>query len=308
MGKSDNDDARPSRKRRLNVIFFVDAAKTRSFSMPLGRLNLVLVLVAALIVWSGTSAVALVWLAKDRWDAAERVRAALATIFEYETRHDHVYDVAYPSGSKVARPSVASEGPAKNEAPKAQSESSAPSGSSAASTSLSAKAAPPASTEKDPGSVAAAELAAPAVAATVAAAAPAAADAAADAVAINVSNPVLEAGANSIELRFDLTSKDGKLAEGYLWAVAEFRNDADGKTLYIGAPQSIEPGANGEPAHPQRSAIFSIRRQKKKSFSFKLAKGQTGTFTSVKIGVMDKSGQKRTTYNVPVDIKIAQSG
>jgi len=303
MGKSDNDDATPSRKRRLNVIYFVDAAKTRSFSMPLGRLNLVLVLVAALVVWSGTSAVALVWLAKDRWNAAERVRAALATIFEYETRHDHVYDVAYPSGSKAARPSVASEGAAKGEAPKAHGESPVSSGSSATSTALAAKAAPPAAAPKEQ----AAEVVAPQAAPIVASAA-APSDPEVGAVAINVSNPVLEAGPNSIELRFDLTSKDGKLAEGYLWAVAEFRNDADGKTQYIGAPASIEPGENGEPAHPQRSAIFSIRRQKKKSFSFKLAKGQTGTFTSVKIGVMDKSGQKRTTYNVPVDIKIAQSG
>ena len=70
-----------------------------------------------------------------------------------------------------------------------------------------------------------------------------------------------------LELRFDLTNKSSTRAEGYIWAVAEFRPD-EGGVKYLGAPGSIDTGADGEPSRPERSVVFGIRHFKKKSFSF----------------------------------------
>ena len=44
----------------------------------------------------------------------------------------------------------------------------------------------------------------------------------------------------------------------------------------------------------------------KKSFSFPFIKDKAGMFTGVKIGVMDRSGDERTTYRVPVEIRVGK--
>jgi hypothetical protein len=89
------------RKRRLNVIYFVDSARTRSFSVPIGRLNVLLFGFLALLTWSVASVALLVWLGQDRREVSERLHTALATIFEYEQRNDQVYEMAYPNGTRV---------------------------------------------------------------------------------------------------------------------------------------------------------------------------------------------------------------
>ena len=76
----------------------------------------------------------------------------------------------------------------------------------------------------------------------------------------------------------------------------------------ITAIGTVGATATGEPAYPQRSAVFSIRRYKKKSFTFPYVKDKAGTFTTVRIGVMDRSGGSRMTYNVPVEVQVGAKG
>ncbi len=278
MGKSDPDTSAAPRKRKLNVIYFVDSARTRSFAVPLSRLNVMLFGALALMTWSVASAFLILWLSHDKEQIAERLRTSLATVFEYESRHDDVYNIAYPPAGK------------------------------AASTTLAAKAVPAPST---PAAPAVTPPPAPVVSDSKAEVAgqtkPDAAKAEeTDQSSVVVSNPVLAAGAAALDLQFDLTNKsDAERVEGFIWAVAEFKTD-QGETLFIGAPAEIGVQADGEPEHPTKSALFNIRRFKKKGFSFPFIKNKPGMFTGVKIGVTDRSGANKTTYKVPVEIRVGK--
>lgn len=270
MGKSDPDAKASSRKRQLNVIYFVDSARTRSFALSLSRLNVILFAALALLTWSVAAVFLIVWLTKDREEVAGQLRHQLATVFEYEARHDNAYDIAYPPAGKATATRVAA----------------APVASAPATP-------PPAEETKAP---AAAESAAGA----------ATTDAAEEGGAVTVSNPVLAAGSNALEMEFDLTNKsENDRAEGFIWAVAEFKTD-QGEKIFIGAPSGIQVQPDGEPKLPTKSASFNIRRFKKKGFSFPFVKDKSGVFTSVKIGVMSRDGEDKTTYNVPVEIRVGK--
>jgi hypothetical protein len=119
---------------------------------------------------------------------------------------------------------------------------------------------------------------------------------------IKIDNPVLELGTRALELRFDIRSRGNARAEGYVWAVAEYKTDS-GKNLYIGAPPSIEVQANGEPLFPKKSNKFAVRYFKRKKLSFPIDKKEPGTFVGIKIGVMSNTGDDRMNYKVPVNIR-----
>lgn len=314
MGKSDPETARVQRKRQLNVIYFIDSARTRSFALPLGRLNLLLIGAGTLGIWSISSLVVIGCLLRDREDMASRLRGSLATIFDYETRDEHVFDLAYPNlpakgetekNLAAARDNVESAG-AKGDETNSEAAmrlaARAPSQQRSSGISLPAppaapKAEAPAGDEKEGDS----------------AAKPAGSEGSGDEgddeakpstrePAVVVGNPVIATTPRALELRFDLTSKDatGRI-EGYIYAVAEFKPDK-GDRIFIGAPIDIQVTEAGEPAFPLKSVLFAIRRFKQKSFSFPLPKGASGTFTGVQIGVLDRTGSNRTTYKVPIKI------
>lgn len=306
-----------TRRRTLNIIYFVDSARTKSIAIPMSRITVLLFGTVLLVAWSLASVGIIVYLGKDRLALAERLRGSLATIFEYESRYDGVYDTAYPAGDKAAILSPAVAAVAAPQLPRATPAKSGkpvepPAGSdfAAADEEGSGDApfvGPPA--QANPGGLSAKAPLAAGTAAAVAAA-PKTASVAGEATAtasgpspVTVSHPVLEAKHEALELRFDLANKHGDKAEGYLWAVAEFHAESGGVT-YVAAPSGFELSPAGEPINPGKSAFFSIRRFKKKSFTFTMAKGQSGIVTNVRIGVTDRSGLKRTTYNVPVEIKI----
>lgn len=316
MGKTVPDAVKGTRKRTLSVIYFVDSARTRSFQIPLMRLNVVLFALLGMMTWSVASVFLIVWLGKGQEDLSTRLRQSLATVFEYETRYDDVYDVAYPPASKTApaqaQPVAAAPQGAKPAAPQAPStaelaEKLADGGGidalkKAANQALAAKVAADkaAATKPAPASMAKAEE-------------PAGADAEPETgkgaePAVVVGNPVLESKSNALQLDFDLTSKStNDRVEGYIYAVAELTTDK-GEKLYIGAPSEIQVKEDGEPRFPLKSALFGIKRYKKKSFSFPLEPGRTGIVTRVKIGVMDRSGSSKSTYNVPVEIRVGDKG
>lgn len=302
MGKADPDATKSGRRRQLNVIYFIDSARTRSFSLSLGQLNVLLLLFFGTIVWSVASVGLIVWLADGQGQLAGQLRTALTTVFEYETRYEGAYEVAYPTGDKTSRPTMAS-APSEAKAVDVQARPTAPAESTGAITGT----APPEDEAADTSQpVADVEESSPSSAAPPVQPAVSGDPVPSEELAVAVGNPVLEASGNALELRFDLTSKASQdRAEGYVWAVAEFTAD-DGQKMYIGAPSSIQVKADGEPTYPQRSAIFGIKRFKKKIFSFPLIKEKAGTFTGVRIGVMDRNGTNKTTYNVPVQIRVGK--
>lgn len=348
---SDLEGGKPNaRKRKLNLIYFVDSARTKSLSIPLGRLKVLIACQLFLLAWSVGSIGAIVWLLRGKIELRTQLEDSLTTIFEYESRYDRVYDIAYPADMKPDTTPIAGTGASKDFAtdqklpvPTAADttrpvETKKPAASDMAANDLKLKTTAPTTTAvaasaaapvpKSDTATARANQKPVTVVPSVAKEQPAVAATPADSesksepkpskasdaakskkdleVLISITNPVIEPKVNELELRFDLTNRSGQArAEGYLWAVAEFQT-VDGRKVFLGAPSEIDVNESGEPRNPQLSASFGIKHYKKKSFSFPYSKQSPGIFTAIRIGVMDKSGSDRTTYHVPIDIRVPQ--
>ena len=61
---------------------------------------MLLALFALVLIWSLASVFILAGMVKDRQTLNDRVAKSLSTIFEYQTRYDGVYELAYPGSQK----------------------------------------------------------------------------------------------------------------------------------------------------------------------------------------------------------------
>lgn len=91
-----------SKNRVLNVLYFVDANKTKSFQMSLTAIYALTAALVVLVSWSGVST----WLLVEEFNTAqyrqERITQLRATIFNYQKRYDAIYERSYPTSDAVA--------------------------------------------------------------------------------------------------------------------------------------------------------------------------------------------------------------
>ena len=313
MGKS-HVEPKPQAvsQRRLNIIYFVDSAKTRSVSIPIGRLNILIAFIFIIFSWSFISLFVIAWLGVEQRELSTRLKASLATIFEYQSRFDNVYELAYPpamhlpdAGFDPALTGLRAEEYA--EQPSGETMASSGSQRPSAPASVESPAAPvidPKVEQKrltvdavvakpepkaDPGPVASASSQQ---------------GASGSESFVSVGNTALERSPHGISLNFELTNRSTKTrTEGYIWAIAEFSGD-DGQRQFVGAPRELKLSANGEPINPEKATYFGIKRFKKQSFQFSLMKGRPGVITSVRIGVMDLSGERRKTHRLSTELRV----
>lgn len=96
-----------------------------------------------------------------------------------------------------------------------------------------------------------------------------------------------------MELSFAIrNSKSPDKADGYIWSVLSLQ-DRDGKITYIGSPSGIKIDEKGDLIKPGKGANwYSIRYYKAKSFYFRLGEQQRGKVKEILIGMMDLTGNK----------------
>ena len=306
MSRATSERVPKPRRRRLSIVYFVDAARTRTFSMPL---SLALVGLGALLVvvgWSATSAALLVWQGLKAEEQGQSLRQALATIFEYEVQNDDVFDRAYPATAKpgaVPVPPPAPKSPAaaltaKTPPPK-PAVAQPPAAASPVHVAANATAVPPAKPAPSP---AVAGHAATATDPANAASSRHSAD------GVEVTGARVEATAKGLVVRFDLSNAgEQDRAEGLLLAVAAFKSDK-GDVRFYGAPHGVQVDASGVPTEPLKAMGFAIKRFKQKSLTLPLPPGEHGEFTAVDIIIMDVDGHQETKVHVPVQIRVGRSG
>jgi hypothetical protein len=125
---------------------------------------------------------------------------------------------------------------------------------------------------------------------------------------VGIGRPVLLTHLNSLELKFDLTTRPGvDFADGYIFAVAEFISD-QGEKLFIGAPKDIAVSDKGVPTQPLKATSFAIKRFKQKGLKFPLIPNKFGTFTKVHIAVIGNQGQAISSYDLQVKLHIGKQG
>ncbi len=94
---SDHPRKRFERTRYLNVIYFIDANRTRTLKFSIGTSYLTVGALTVAVVWS---LIATGLLIRDRFVIAEmstHSKSLLDTVFNYQTRYDEVYEKAYPN-------------------------------------------------------------------------------------------------------------------------------------------------------------------------------------------------------------------
>lgn len=308
MGQMNQEPkAQGAPQRRLNIIYFIDSAKTRSMTISLGKFKLIISLIFLVLVWFFASFFVIGWLGREQIALVARLKASLTTIFEYQSRFDNVYEAAYPPATPrdevsfdpapaglraedyLERQAAESPGastpggelpqaavPPPAPPPQAEVPSSSPAGPEVAAASDALKdSSETKSTTAPPGDL-----------------------------TVTVDNATLERGSNFVSLHFELANRSTHLrAEGYIWAVAEFIGE-DGQKIFLGAPRHLKLNAGGDPSNPAKATYFGIKRFKKQSFNFPIPKGRPGTFTAVRIVVMDLTGEHRKAYRLTTELRV----
>lgn len=90
-----------TRNRILNVLYFVDANKTKSFKMSLRTVYAFVATLGILLVWSFVSTLLLYQEAQVADYRQERITDLLSTIFSYQQRYDAIYERSYPTAPKT---------------------------------------------------------------------------------------------------------------------------------------------------------------------------------------------------------------
>jgi hypothetical protein len=252
---------RQERKRYLNVIYFIDSNRTRTLKFSIGKSYFTVGLVSAALIWSIVSASLLV---RDRFIIAgmeSHTQSLLATVFNYQTRYDEVYEKAYPDNdSSFLANAVADE--------KAEDDKASAAASGAMS--LSAKAAPmPTPKEK-------------------AVSAPAAAQAVSTEPPLSIDNfsPSIHDKTLLIRLSLKNLSSPNKTS-GSVRALAKFV-DKDNKAYSLESHPRATGDETGNDEH------FNIRYFKNKAFYFEIPKGvSSGKFLEVTVTIKDDAGRSK---------------
>jgi len=295
MGKSHPDASKDQRQRprQLSIIYFVDAARTHTMTISFGRLRLLGGGLLCLFLWSIGSVFLTVHFVRAKVRLQTHLKQALSSIFEYETRDEQVFDIAYPPVSKSPVPTALVEAPVVAAPPSVAQQAPSPAVASVPAVGSSQADAPAdkgAMPTDDPG------LSANKSALPVDKAAPKSTEP----VQVLLGKVQFESSQAGLNLQMELTNKSSsKRVEGYIYAVAEFVSD-QGEHFFISSPKGLKADAAGAEFTPQKSVRFGISRFKDKRFSFAITDGMVGAFTKVRVELIGRDDSSRSTYDFSV--------
>ncbi len=264
-----------NRKRFLNVIYFVDSNKTKTFKFSLRASYVAISLLVIMLFWSMFSTALLVSNYNRAAVRSQRIRNLLATIFNYQTRYDKVYEKTYPM--KLHANDAATVTAVNKDSEKADPES-----KPEATISLAAKPAPQAvatatagKTESTPDPPKRAKP------------------------QVKVEKFKVNTKPDGLSLKFAVKNLDRpNKANGYVIGFAKFLG-LNGTTRLVTSPSDIK---EGEPINKwalPRGHRFSIRYYTQKTLDFDLPDKNGGSFESIKIIVGSKNNEPlEFVYNI----------
>jgi hypothetical protein len=333
MERSSKQLAQSDRTRYLNIVYFVESARSHTIRINLKYARWAVGFVAIIVTWAAGSVFWILSLKNHVHDTRQRLESSLTTIFDYQIKNDRVFEIAYPADATKSYYSEAAQLASNNPVMDPKSTNPSSGSSSPSSSAQTASRAPEVTVSNQPssstvtGSIAKTQpdekpisartdpKQAPAVSSTTTSNAPtqkstivAASFDSTTPVRSDNAKPLIEvSGAkisraeNKIELNFDINNRRTERAAGYIWAVAAF-SSPDGKTSHSGAPYHVQIDTNSGKITSVRSAYrFAILRYKKKNFEFKTPATKDWKLTKVTIHFTDVNHQKEDVVNVPVD-------
>ena len=254
-----------STQRHVNLIYFVDAAKTKTIRVSLRTASIVMMASAFVVIWAFFAGVLLLRMQAKQSDLRAELSTSRSVIFEYQTLHDGVFEQAYPelnerrySGKPASKPTGAEVGTG---------------GVTGVITDTPEKAKVIAREDsKSP---------------------------------VSLSNPTIVPRDGGFELFFDLRNRQAALkAEGYIWAVAAMEK-LGGERLNVTVPKTMTVSTTGEPLNRDQGQRFGIRRYSRRSFVFALPPHFEGRVLTVDIAFSGDGDKYHSSYMIPVNMRFS---
>lgn len=277
----------------MNVIYFVDSNKTRSFRISVSRFRWLLGLGIFVLVWSLASPYLLSDAVLQRSQLKSRLHGAMATIFEYQVRYDGVYETSYPNSDELLSAAKENETNQPTEVANPKAVIAKRSKSSPRKTTVK-KETKKISTKKS-------SLAAKAARKKTKTAEKLATVGSSDtSFNVKIESTKVKVKSGQVNLSFAIRNGNSpRRAEGFVFGVAEYQL-SDGGVRYVPSPSSMQVDAKtGEPKNPKEAFRYSIRYYKAKDLIFSPPAGVSGSYKSIRLVVLSKEGESST---VMVDV------
>jgi hypothetical protein len=260
------------RKKYLNVIYFIDSDKTRSFKLPLNIAYTFLAGATFLGLWLFTSMACLYLDQKKIGADKAQIQNLLSVIFQYQTRYDEIFEIAYeglnsPATAKIEKKSETAPAPKQTVAEEI--------------------------VEKGETTPTAAPATEPAVAE----------DGTAEngEFSVQIENMKEHLYGNELQASFDIRNLQGsQKASGFIWGVAKIEKE-DGQIVYLTSPTSVNVDQTGEAKNIAQAYKFSIKFFKSKTLTFALPNA-AGFVKEISVYVSDSEGQGKKGETLPVNI------
>lgn len=268
----------PKRKKELNIIYFVDANKTHSFRIPFKIVAVIITLFCITGLWSVLSGIWVYNKYQKSQSISDRLSQTLATIFDYQTKYNGVYEMAYPDKKDqeennlgaLHQQSVDSQKIRQKIHEQQQKEKFRSLYDSVSDGELEV------SLKWDDND---------------------------NTWPVKIEDAVLYRGKDqkAYELNFAIRNVKSPLkTEGYIWAIATFVT-VDGQKFYVGAPDGVVANNLGMPESDASTfEYYSIRYYKAKSLTFGMNK--KAFIAHIRIGMVDK--KKSSIFDIPVQPEI----
>ncbi len=300
----DAPSTKSNRQRELNVIYFVDANKTRSLRIKIASAQFLVIAGAVAAVWTILASGLLFSSMRQVSQLESKLTHSMSVIFDYQVRFEEVYEKAYPNApardpnAKGEEAVVAAERrtPGTVIVKSVASDAGRP-GDPVTVTQEAAKA--PQVVQEPKAPIALAAKSAPGVAplaGTSTVAAP-------PGRSIDIEEPKISQAGAEVKVRFALRNNQSpQKAEGFVFGIAKIENQA-GRVFYLESPEGIQVDNLGQAKRPTAGFAYSIRYYKAKTMNFQLPPDTQGRVVEVSVGVLGNDGVtivEKIPANLPI--------
>ncbi len=260
-----------SRKRWLNFIYFVDAKETKSFKVRLDIARMIGVAVILGFIWFIASFFVIGNLLSRRNLDEIKIKSLLATVFDYQTRHDSVYEAAYED--KTADPEKDSQLPSSDDETDTLRVT-------------------------DPSNLAKVEMA---TAETKETAPNEVALASKDSLnetltPVSIENALVQIKGTSLEVSFNLKNNlKNKASQGYFWGIATIASSGGEKKTLL-SPEKVILSTEGKPTRLNQGYGYRISFFTSKDVSFAIPSEGSYRVLSLEIGASSEGKVYRFIY------------
>jgi hypothetical protein len=299
------------RTRYLNIVYFVESARSHTIRVNLTHARLAVVGLVLVGIWAIASGFWIAQLNSQSAKTRQRLEGALTTIFDYQIKSEKVFDQAYPAESSNSYYSEAAQLPSNNPlaeaAPKELSNQNEKRSEKVTAELVNAPkpeptasaATAPADNKPKPTTQTTASITTPISAKHAEPAADKSSPTAST--DLDISAAKLSKTDAKIALNFSMKNKNSQRAEGFIWAVAMMSNES-GSSKPLVAPDhtKIDP-KSGDILSARTAYRFSILKFKNKDFDFKIPGGSTWKLAKLTIHYTDLKGGNERKVEIPVD-------